>query len=105
MPNYIEYRIDENTTILVEGPAESGGVVKASRGEGETRQAQKTLGEAFKDVKAQALLLLQEIEDLHVSEAEIKFGVCTTGEVGVMAIAKLGLGVNYEVTLRWKKSE
>ena len=105
MPNYIEYKIDDDTTILIEGPQESGGVVRASRGEAETVQAQKTLSEAFRGVKVQATMLLKEIEELHVSEAEIKFGVSTTGELGILAVAKLGLGVNYEVTLKWKKPE
>jgi hypothetical protein len=46
---------------------------------------------------------LKEIEELHVEEAEVKFGINTVGELGNMAIGKLGVGVNYEVTLKWKK--
>ena len=38
-------------------------------------------------------------------EAEIKFGVSTVGELGNMAIGKVGAGVNYEITLKWKKPE
>jgi hypothetical protein len=108
MPNYIEYQLDENTTILIEGPEEkSGGIVKASRELGEVAptKAKKTFLDALKDVRAQAKLLLTEIEELHVNEAEIKFGINTVGELGNMAIGKIGVGVNYEVTLKWKKPE
>ena len=48
-------------------------------------------------------MLVEEIEDLHVEEAEIKFGINTVGEIGNMAIGKVGVRVNYEVTLKWKK--
>ncbi|MBI5964077.1 MAG: hypothetical protein HY863_11420 [Chloroflexi bacterium] len=107
MPNYIEYQLDENTTILIEGPEEkSDGIVKASLELGEVAptKAKKTFSAALKDVRAQAKLLLAEIEELQVSEAEIKFGINTVGELGNMAIGKIGVGVNYEVTLKWKKS-
>ena len=43
--------------------------------------------------------------DLHVEEAEIKFGLKTVGEAGVFAIGKVGGEMNYEVTLKWKKPE
>jgi len=42
---------------------------------------------------------------LHVEEAEVKFGINTVCELGNMAIGKVGVGVNYEVTLKWKKPE
>jgi len=108
MPNYIEYQLDENTTILIEGPEDkSSGVVKASNqsGEATSTRAKKTFSDALKDVRVQAKLLLSEIEELHVNEAEIKFGINTVGELGNMAIGKIGVGVNYEVTLKWKKPE
>ena len=66
-------------------------------------KAQKSFSDALKDIRAQAKLLLNEIEELHVEEAEVKFGINTVGELGNMAIGKVGVGVNYEVTLKWKK--
>lgn len=68
-------------------------------------KAKKSFADALKDVRAQAKLLLNEIEELHVCEAEIKFGINTVGELGNMAIGKVGVGVNYEVTLKWAKSK
>ena len=106
MTTYIEYELDENTTILVEAPEDAGGgVVKASRGDKAPVKAQKTFKEAWKGVKVQSKMLIKEVEDLHVEEAEIKFGVNVTGEAGTVAIAKVGVGVNYEVTLKWKKEK
>ena len=108
MSAYIEYQLDEHTTILVEASdEETGGIVKASRGAGEIAKvkAKKNFSDALKDIKTQAKVLLKEIEELHVEEAEVKFGVNTVGELGNMAIGKLGVGVNYEITLKWKKLE
>lgn len=108
MPVYIEYQLDENATILIEAPdGESGGVVRAARGDGTLAsvKAKKNFSEALQDIKTQAKLLLKEIEELHVEEAEVKFGINTVGELGNMAIGKVGVGVNYEVTLKWKKTE
>ena len=105
MTTYIEYELDEKTTILVEAPEDVGsGVVKASRaGDKAPVKAEKTFREAWKSVKVQAKMLIAEVEDLHVEEAEIKFGVNVTGSAGNVAIAQVGLGVNYEITLKWKK--
>jgi hypothetical protein len=108
MPTYVEYDIGDGATILVEAPEDvTSGVIKASRGVGEVAKtkAKKSFTDALEEVKIQAKLLLKEIEELHVNEAEIKFGINTVGELGNMAIGKVGIGVNYEVTLKWKKSE
>lgn len=106
MATYIEYDLENGATILIEAPGgETGGIVKASRGDGEVAKvkAKKGFADALKDVRVQAKLLLNEIEELHVNEAEIKFGINTVGELGNMAIGKVGVGVNYEVTLKWTK--
>jgi len=107
MTTYIEYELEEGTTILIEGPEESiGGTTKASRGDDpHVDRAKKKFSEALSDVKTQARILIREIEELHVDEAEVKFGLSTVGELGNLAIGKVGLGVNYEVTLKWHKPE
>jgi hypothetical protein len=106
MPSYIEYQLDENTTILIEAPLGNSGIVNASHESGDIvkARAQKSFTAALKEIQVQAKLLLKEIEELHVEEAEVKFGINTVGELGNMAIGKLGVGVNYEVTLKWKKA-
>jgi len=105
MPIYIEYQLDEDMTVLIEAPeSEAGGIVEASRvGESVIVKAKKTFTESIREVKAQARLLLAQLEELPVSEAEVKFGMATSGELGSLVVGKIGLGVNYEVTLKWKK--
>jgi len=106
MTTYVEYKLDDKTTILIEAPEdEGGGLVLAANEEGgvATVKARMNFSAALKDIKTQAKLLLKEIESLHVEEAEVKFGINTVGELGNMAIGKVGVGVNYEVTLKWKK--
>lgn len=105
MPTYVEYQLDDQTTILVEAPEDqAGGIVHASNDEGVASvKAKKSFADAMKDVNVQAKLLLKEISDLHVEEAEVKFGINTVGELGNIAIGKVGVGVNYEITLKWKK--
>lgn len=106
MPTYVEYQLDEKTTVLIEisDLAESS-KPKPTRGIETIAKvkAKKSFSDALKEVKVQAKLLLTEIEELHVEEAEVKFGINTVGELGNMAVGKVGLGVNYEVTLKWKK--
>lgn len=105
MTIFIEYELEDGATILIECIDDVGGIIQASRGEGVIIRAKKKFAEAFKDAKNQARLLLREIEELHVNEAEIKFGLTTVGEIGNMAIGKIGTGVNYEVTLKWRNKE
>ena len=108
MPNYIEYDLGDGATILIEAPDEENvEIVKVSREMGEVAKtkAKKNFADAMKDIRIQAKLLLKEIDELDVSEAEVKFGINTVGELGNMAIGKVGVGVNYEVTLKWKKPE
>jgi hypothetical protein len=104
MPTYNEYQIDENTTVLIEAPQSSGGLVPAARGGDAVQKSQKTLGEAWKGIRAQAGFLIQELDSLAISEAEIKFGIKTSGDFDFV-VSKLGMEVNYEVTLKWKKKE
>jgi hypothetical protein len=105
MTTFIEYELEDGATILIECVDDINGIVQASRGEGTIIRAKKKFAEAFKDAKNQARLLIREIEDLHVDEAEIKFGLTTIGEIGNMAVGKIGTGVNYEVTLKWRNTE
>ena len=105
MTIFIEYELEDGATILIEAGDNVSGIVQASRGEGVILRAKQKFSEVFKDAKKQAQLLLKEIEELPVNEAEVKFGLTTCGEIGNLAIGKIGTGVNYEVTLKWKKGE
>ncbi len=58
MTTYIEYELDENTTILVEAPEDASSVVKHRA----PVRAQNTFKEAWKGVKVQAKMLIEEVE-------------------------------------------
>lgn len=110
MTTYYEYQVDENTTILIAGPERygGGGLVPVARGGEEDKtviQSQKGLRASLQNAKASAQLLLDEINGLEVSEAEIKFGLTTTGEAGIFAVGKVGMEINYEITLKWKNAK
>ena len=106
MPIYIEYTMEDGSTVLVEGEtAEGGGVVKASRGGVDVVQAGKKFTEALASARGSLKALIDEMEALKVEEAEVKFGLKAVGEAGVFAVGKVGGETNYEVTLKWKKPE
>lgn len=105
MPTYIEYQLDENSTILIESSDFSDNVAAKTTRNGDNHtyiRAKRSFSIALQDIRMQSKLILKEIEHLHVEEAEVKFGINAIGELGSMVIGKVGVGVNYEVTLRWK---
>jgi hypothetical protein len=105
MTTYIEYELEDGTTVLIESQSEeSGGLVKAARGDSENIviKASKKFGEALESIRAQALLLRQRFEDARADEVEVKFALKTTGEMGNFAIGSVGAEAAYEVTLKWK---
>ncbi|MBT7081815.1 MAG: hypothetical protein HN855_07165 [Anaerolineae bacterium] len=98
--------MDENTTILIKAPKDvNSGIVRASRGAGEPVQSKLNFKQAFANVKGSIKAVMAEFDDLHVEEAEIKFGLKSIGEAGIFAIGKVGGEMNYEVTLKWKKEK
>lgn len=106
MTAYIEYDLGDGATILIEAADDvNDRVMRSALQPGGATQvkASKSFVDALADVKRQAQLLLKEINELQVSEAEVKFGINAVGELGNLAIGKMGLGVNYEVTLKWVK--
>ena len=106
MTTYIEYELGDGAAILIEASEDMNGRVMRSAlqpGEAAQIKAKKSFVDVLADVKRQAQLLLKEINELQVSEAEVKFGINTVGELGNLAIGKMGVGVNYEVTLKWTK--
>ena len=107
MSTFYEYDLGDGASILIEGPDKPGGgsTMRGITKEEAIVKVQNKFTDAIKGAKTQAQLLLKEINELKVDEAEIKFGLTATGEVGNIAIGKIGMGVNYEVTLKWKTPE
>ena len=104
MPTYIEYTMDDGSTILFEAESSAGGVVRSSRNNGlDVVQTGKKFSEALSSVRGSLKALINEMDALSVEEAEVKFGLKALGEAGVFAVGKVGGEMNYEVTLKWKK--
>ena len=111
MPTYIKYQLENGGELLVEAPERppSSSVTFAANppdAEGNLiLTAQRKFTEALGGVKQSALMVVKELDELKVEEMEIKFGLKTTGEAGLFAVGKLGAEANYEVTLKWKRTE
>jgi len=105
MPTYIEYKMDDGSTVLVEAESSMGGVVKASRGGVDIVQAGRNFTDALASIRGSLRALIAEMDALKVEGAEVKFGIKAVGEAGFFAVGKVGGEMNYEVTLQWKKSE
>ncbi len=105
MTTYVEYELEDGTTIWVESKeADAGGLVKAARDSGDQViiKAGKKFGEALESIRAQAIALRRRLEDARADEVEVKFALKTTGELGNFAIGSVGAEAAYEVTLKWK---
>lgn len=105
MPTYIEYKNEDGSTVLIELAETTGGVVRASRDGISVVETGKKFREAFSSIRGTVQDLVAEMEALKVEEGEVKFGLKALAEAGVFAVGKVGGELNYEVTLKWKKSE
>jgi hypothetical protein len=104
MSVYIEYELDDGTTILVESKeTQAGAVVRASRGtDGNVIiKANKKVSEALDSIKGQAVALRHKLDDMKADEVEVKFSLKSSGEVGNFAIGNVGAEAAYEITLKW----
>ena len=106
MPTYIEYELDDGSTILVrmaEEPVESA-VVETSptRKEALTIRASHKFSEAMESARQVAVSIKKHLEDLRADEVEITFGLETTGKLGAFAVAETAITANFEVKLKWK---
>jgi len=99
---YIEYQIDEDTTILIQaGEGVEAGMVKAARGPDQPEKSAAKFEEALEPVHRVAQTLRRKLEDLRADETEVTFGLTTTGKLGTFAIAEVGVEANFTVKLKW----
>lgn len=118
MARYVEFSLDAEGTGSIwievddeEAGGESsgqGGVVKAGRRPDEdalVRKATESLSSAADNVRAAADMLISKMRSLAESpdEVEITFGLKASGELGNLAIAKVGAEANYTVKLKWTR--
>jgi len=104
MATYIEYQLEDGTSILVESDTvEAGGVTRASRDDAGNviASSERSFEDAFIGVKKSAAILRRELDELGANQVELTFGLKVTGEVGVFAVCKAGLEANYTVKIQW----
>ena len=107
MATYIEYELEDGTTVLIESSEPESGVVRASRDkEGNViKKAGQKFEAALAGIKPWAAALRRQLDDLLADEIEVTFGVKAVGEAGNFAVGKVGAEANYEVTLKWSNKE
>jgi len=105
MPSFIEYKMEDGSTILVEAESSTSGVVRSARGGFDVVQTGKNFTEALASIRGSLRALIAEMDALNIEGADVKFGLKAVGEAGVFAVGKVGGEMNYEVTLHWKKPE
>jgi hypothetical protein len=99
---YVEYTLEDGSTVLIATDEPEGGLVRASRKEGYATVPSKVgFEEAFASVKPSTVALRRQLGDLEAQEVEITFGIKTIGEAGLFVIGKVGMEANFEVTLKW----
>jgi len=104
MATFIEYQLEDGTTILVETETQQmAGVTKASRDKvgNVIVQAGQKFEEAFENIKKSTLALRRQFEEMRADEVEVTFGLKASGDFGNFAIGKVGAEANYTVKLKW----
>lgn len=112
MANYIQFTTSDGNTMLVEVDEEETAGQKGVQKAGLREIAGKTIAVAqtsFENAVQQTLrynaqVFLQSIVGLPIlpDEAEITFGLKITGEIGNIAVGKVGGETNYTIRLTWK---
>ena len=70
------------------------------------QQAEQTLGKALSSIKSVANAIIKKVQDLNkpADPVEVKFGMKMSGELGAVIVLDRA-EVNYEITLKWNKTE
>ncbi len=113
-PRYIEFPLDGGGSILIETPdlqdkAQSG-FVKSGLGDSAKEaalQAGQTFDASVENVRKAAELLVNKLRSLSAppDEMTVAFGLKASGDLGNLAIGKVGAEANYAVTLKWRKEK
>jgi len=102
MTTYIEYELEDGSTILIESTEEESGLIPVSAVDGiSIRKAREKLEQSLAAIKPWAAALRQQLHDLRADEVEVTFGLKAIGEAGNFAVGKVGAEANYEVKLKW----
>lgn len=106
MATYIEYTLEDGSTLLVETDESTAGAIKAADAGGNVFvSAKEKFRDALRAVRSSVTALRQELEGLETDGVEVTFGIKTVGETGLFAVCKASAEVNYQVRLTWSRHE
>ena len=108
MSRYVEFRLPDGSTVILETDEMDRGVVKAGVGE-VVERVQQGFEEAVENARKAALVILEKVRHLSLhdppDEVEITFGLKASGELKTLVVAKAGTEASYSVRLTWKKEK
>src|SRR5512136_1143016 len=113
-PRYVEFPLEEGGSILIETPdlqeKLQSGFVKSAAGDAgrdSALQASRSFDASVESVRKAAELLVNKLRTISSppDEMTVTFGLKASGDLGNLAIGKVGAESNYAVTLKWKKEE
>ena len=108
MSRYVEFRLPDGSTVILETDEPERGVVKAGVGE-VVERVQQTFEEAVENARKAALVILEKVRRLSLhdppDEVEITFGLKASGELNTLVVARAGTEASYSVKLTWKREK
>ena len=113
-PRYIEFPLEAGGTILIETPdlqeRLQSGFVKGGQNDAAKEAAiaaSQSFDASVENVRRAADLLVGKLRSISAppDELTVSFGLKASGDLGNLAIGKVGGEANYAVTLKWKKED
>ncbi len=113
-PRYVEFPLEDGGSILIETPdvqeKVQSGFVKSGQSDAAREAAlpaSRSFDASVENVRKAAELLVSKLRTITAppDEMTVSFGLKASGDLGSLAIGKVGAESNYAVTLKWKKEE
>jgi len=110
MSSLIEFKLDDGSTLLVEGVDDSineesydRSYVSAGDDDSPVTQAEKSLTDSINIAKSAAEKILESFKEMNSpDEIQLQFGVKMAAKAGVI-IASANTEANFQVSLKWEK--
>ncbi len=108
MQNYVKFQLEDGTEVYIESgetPKGASGLIP-SKGAVAADQSGHSFEKAFESIRKMAGTMVAE---LHTgfseppSEVSVSFGLKASGELGNLVVARTGIDVNYNISVRWSK--
>jgi hypothetical protein len=109
VPKYIEFPLENGGSILVESTDDpvrtSAGFLKSENASPDNAQkASQSFDASVESMRQAAELMVTKLRSLSAppDEIDVHFSLKASGEVGSLAVGKLGGDANYSITLKWR---